>query len=202
MLTPRNPARSMGYRADRHRTRAPITLTGETLQPYISLNVPKIKNINWHTLTQPPGCPKRRGQLRVTSNRELAKIQLPTLKMDVPIPLVAHQAHRSSAARPGFVMCGTIVRGVDMRCAAATVGLSVAAGDKRRALEQTRPRRTCDQGRADRARSAACAFVCPLRRKKRRLAETGPGTIVKASSRQSRTGPWIRHRGTGWTRVR
>ena len=24
LLTPRNPARSMGYRADRHRTRAPI----------------------------------------------------------------------------------------------------------------------------------------------------------------------------------
>ena len=72
----------------------------------------------------------------MTSNRELAKIQLPTLKMDVPILLVAHQAHRSSAARPGFVMCVTIVEGCRHAMRGATVGLSVAAGDKRRALEQ------------------------------------------------------------------
>ena len=30
LLTPHNPARSMGYRADRHRTRAPINTTGST----------------------------------------------------------------------------------------------------------------------------------------------------------------------------
>ena len=47
LLTPRNPARSMGYRADRHRTRAPINSSASVCVPSSTISA----------ATQPPHAP-------------------------------------------------------------------------------------------------------------------------------------------------